>query len=242
MNEKFMYVVSPDYLMPIVEQSKDYSFKIKGFSDCTRAYRNLSATNQSSILGYILVYEEVPDDATDLVEFINFINLIGTKETLVLISIKNVDGFDQLMSYFELDNITFMSYNEFEVLTDLVIRRNLFGSILIRKFKPYKDLDEPFNFVTTYNSNKNLVPVLPKDILTILSPIIKFDTSVNTIKNDVVCNSYDDGLIKYLRINRIKRMFNEEVDVEGMSNRVDVSEGIDKVLYHTIVKMIEHGI
>ena len=107
MVERFMYVVSPEYLMPIVEQSKDYSFKVKGFSDCTRAYNNLAGTNQANILGYILVYEEVPDNSTDLVEFINFVNLIGTKDTIVLVAFRDTDGFEQLMDFLELDNITF---------------------------------------------------------------------------------------------------------------------------------------
>ena len=200
MVERFMYVVSPEYLMPIVEQSKDYSFKVKGFSDCTRAYNNLAGTNQANILGYILVYEEVPDNSTDLVEFINFVNLIGTKDTIVLVAFRDTDGFEQLMYFLELDNITFMYYNDFEVLTDLVIRRNLFGSILVRKFRPYRDIDEPLNLVTTYNQNSNIVPVLPKDILVILSPIIKYDSSQHTIDNDVVVESYKDSIICYLRI------------------------------------------
>lgn len=242
MIEKFMYVVSPDYLMPVIRQSRDYSFKIKGFSDCKRAYNNLATTNQANILGYILLYEEVPDNSTDLVEFINFLNLIGDKDTLVLLSFKDTDGFEQLLSYLEVDNITFMYYNDFEVLTDLVIKRNLFGSILIRRFRPYKDIDEPLNLVTTYNQNSNVVPVLPKDILMILSPIVKYDNSQHTIDNDVVIQSYKDSIICYLRINRIKRQFGEEVDYEGMINRVNSVEGIDKVLYTTVVNMISSGL
>lgn len=242
MVERFMYVVSPEYLMPIVEQSKDYSFKVKGFSDCTRAYNNLAGTNQANILGYILVYEEVPDNSTDLVEFINFVNLIGTKDTIVLVAFRYTDGFEQLMDFLELDNITFMYYNDFEVLTDLVIRRNLFGSILVRKFRPYRDIDEPLNLVTTYNQNSNIVPVLPKDILVILSPIIKYDSSQHTIDNDVVVESYKDSIICYLRINRIKRMFDEEVDFDGMMSRINNTEGIDKVLYSTVVNMICSGL
>lgn len=242
MVERFMYVVSPEYLMPIVEQSKDYSFKVKGFSDCTRAYNNLAGTNQANILGYILVYEEVPDNSTDLVEFINFVNLIGTKDTIVLVAFRDIDGFEQLMDFLELDNITFMYYNDFEVLTDLVIRRNLFGSILVRKFRPYRDIDEPLNLVTTYNQNSNIVPVLPKDILVILSPIIKYDNSQHTIDNDVVVESYKDSIICYLRINRIKRMFDEEVDFDGMMSRINNMEGIDKVLYSTVVNMLCSGL
>ena len=242
MVERFMYVVSPEYLMPIVEQSKDYSFKVKGFPDCTRAYNNLAGTNQANILGYILVYEEVPDNSTDLVEFINFVNLIGTKDTIVLVAFRDTDGFEQLMDFLELDNITFMYYNDFEVLTDLVIRRNLFGSILVRKFRPYRDIDEPLNLVTTYNQNSNIVPVLPKDILVILSPIIKYDSSQHTIDNDVVVESYKDSIICYLRINRIKRMFDEEVDFDGMMSRINNTEGIDKVLYSTVVNMICSGL
>ena len=242
MVERFMYVVSPEYLMPIVEQSKDYSFKVKGFSDCTRAYNNLAGTNQANILGYILVYEEVPDNSTDLVEFINFVNLIGTKYNIVLVAFRDTDGFEQLMDFLELDNITFMYYNDFEVLTDLVIRRNLFGSILVRKFRPYRDIDEPLNLVTTYNQNSNIVPVLPKDILVILSPIIKYDSSQHTIDNDVVVESYKGSIICYLRINRIKRMFDEEVDFDGMMSRINNTEGIDKVLYSTVVNMICSGL
>ena len=242
MLDTFMYVVSPDYLLPLVEESKDYSFKVKGFSDCTRAYNNLITTNQSSILGYVLLYEEIPDDCTDIVEFINFLNVIGDKKTTVLFSVKNSDGFDQLLEYLEVDNIDFIYYVDFEVLTDLVIRRNLFGSILIKKFRPYKDIIKPLNMVTTYNDNKNLTPVLPSDILMILSPIIKFDTCQHTIDNDsVIKENEDNSLLRYTRVNKIRKLFGEEIDKEGMLLRIDKSEGIDKVLYKALCNMICKG-
>lgn len=238
---KFMYVVSPDYLMPIIQQSKDYSFRVKGFSDCSRAYNNLSCTNQVSILGYILVYDEIPEDSTDIVEFINFLNLIGSKDTIVLFSTRDPDGFEQLRGYLEVDNINFICYNDFEVLTDLVIRRNLFGSILIRKLRPYMDEDVPLNIVASYNCNSNIVPVLPRDILMILSPIVKYDNSKHTCDNDAVLMATDDPLIKYFRINRIKKLFDESVDISGMINRINSVDGVDVVLYTTIANMIECG-
>ena len=241
MNGKFIYLVTPDYMLAIIEESKDYSFSIKAYSDEEMAYKNLAFTNQTSILGYLLVYEELPEDLTDLIIFINFLNLIGSKDTVVLLAVNDPSGLeDYLLPNLKTNNINFMYFTEYEIMTDLVIRHNLFGSIIINKFDPYIENVNIPNFVTSFNSNKNLVPVLPNDILLIFNPIYKLDTIEVTIKHDeVMKNHSDNSLVSYIRLNRIYAMFGKEVDYGGMLFRVNSASNIDKVLYRVVCQVIK---
>lgn len=244
MRDKYIYLVTPDYMLAVIEESKGYSFSIKAYSNASMAYKNLAYTNQSSILGYLLVYEELPEDLTDLVILINFINLVGDKDTVVLLAVNDPSGLeDTLIPNINTDNIKFMYLKEYEVMTDAVIRRNLFGTIVINKFSPYIENNEVPNFVTTFNSNKSLVPVLPKDILLILEPVQILDTVEYTIKHDNVLKNYsDNSLVSYLRLNRIYALFGLDVDYEGMVSRVNSSHNIDKVLYRVVCGIIRDEI
>lgn len=240
--EKYIYCISPEYSGPLVQESSPFKFETKVFTDCVLGYNHLIMTNQSSILGYLFLYEEIPEDPTDLVDLINFINYIGDKETVVLLAVNNSKGLDYLLTFLNTENIDFGYLSEFEVVTDSFIKRNLFGSILVKKYKPYLDEIVDFKMVTSFNSNKNLVPVLPNDILSILAPINKLIDVRYTVENDEILNEFkDNALVSYLRINRIKKLFGEEVDYEGMVSRVDASD-VNNILYRTVCVMIEEGV
>lgn len=238
---KIIYCVSPDYARYILNESRPFSFDVKIFPSCEIAYDNLVSNNQNNILGYILLYDEIPEDPSDMINFINFINLVGDKETVVILAIRHAKGFNILMQYLEIDNIEFLHITDFECVTDTFIKRNLFGSILIRKFPPYMDKVTTFSSSSKFQLNDRLFPILPKDILAILSPIERLITLQYTLESDSVLNEFkDNSLVHYLRLNRIKKAFGEETDYDGMMDRVE-SSGVNKVLYSVVCMMIEGG-
>lgn len=243
MRDNYIYLVTPDYMLAIVKESSAYSFKIKGYSDCARASKSLVKTNQQSILGYLIVYEELPEDLTDLVRFINLINRVGDKDTVVLLCLDNDDGLtDYLIPAIKTDNINFMYTSGYDVMTDRFIRGTLFGTIISKKFKPYVDELQVNELVTSYNYNLGVKPVLPQDILLILSPVVKLDTLENTRIHDVVLKEHiNDSLLAYLRLNRLNAVFGREVDVEGAMNRIKMTPNIDKVLYEIALNIIVRG-
>lgn len=241
MRNKYIYLVTPDYMLAVIEESKGYSFSIKGYPNAKVAYDKLALTNQSSILGYLLVYEELPEILNDIVDFINFLNLIGTKDTVVLLAVNDPSGLeDVLLPALKYNNITFMYFTDFEVMTDMVIRKNLFGSIIIKKFNPYNETVDLPKFVTSFNSNKNLVPVLPEDILLIFEPIKVLDTVDYTIKHDFVMQNYsNNSLLSYIRLNRIYAHCGLPIDEEGMISRIRESTNIDKILYKVVCSIVK---
>ena len=238
--DKYVYLVTPDYMLPTIEESKLYSFFIKAYPSAKSGYKNLINTNMSSILGFIFFYEELPEDLTYLVKFINFINLIGDKSTLVLLAVNNPDGVnDYLMTKIRTDNIVFKYITEFDIVTDSFIKRSLFGTIVLHNFEPYVESINPFKEITTFNRNEPLNAILPSDILSILSPVVKLNNSDNTIKHDIVMNTINDnGLVMYMRINYVKAHFGDDIDVKGMYSRVDAVEGLNKTIYYSVINTI----
>ena len=242
MVEKFVYLVTPDYMLPVIEESKMYSFFIKAYPDAKSGYNNLVYTNLSSILGFVFFYEELPEDLTYLVKFINFLNIIGNKDTLVVLAVNNPDGVkDYLLQKIRTENITFKYTTEFEIVTDSFIKRSIFGSIVLHNFDPYIESVRTLNEITTFNTNEALNPILPNDILQILSPVIKLNNSDNTIKHDIVMNTVkDNGLLMYMRINYIRAHFGDELDVQGMHSRVNAIEGLNKNVYGSVINIINN--
>lgn len=242
MVEKFVYLVTPDYMLPVIEESKMYSFFMKAYPDAKSGYNNLINTNLSSVLGFVFFYEELPEDLTYLVKFINFLNVIGDKNTLVVLAVNNPDGVrDYLFKKIRTDNITFKYTTEFEIVTDSFIKRSIFGSIVLHNFDPYVESIKTLNEVTTFNSNEALTPILPNDILQILSPVVKLNNSDNTIKHDIVMNTVkDNGLLMYMRINYIRASFGDDLDVEGMHSRVNAIDGLNKIVYGSVINIIHN--
>lgn len=238
--EKFVYLVTPDYMLPFIEESKLYSFFIKAYPNAKSGYRNLIQTNLSSILGFVFFYEELPEDLTYLVKFINFLNIVGDKDTLVLLAVNDPDGVkDFLLPKLDTDKITFKFITGFEIVTDSFIKRSLLGTIVLHNFEPYIEEAKPIKEVATFNRNESLNPILPSDVLSILSPIIKLNNSDNTIKHDVVLNNVTgNGLLMYMRINYIKASFGDEIDIDGMLRRINSVDGLNVIVYNSIVNTI----
>lgn len=241
MSEKFVYAVTPDYMLPLIEESKMYSFYVKAYPSAKSGYMNLHKTNLSSILGFILFYEELPDNLTYIIKFINFINLIGNKDTLVVLAVNDPDGVqDFLIPKLEVGNIEFKYITGFEVVTDSFIRKSLFGSIVLHNFEPYIEEVEPYSEITQFNNNVPLTPILPSDIMYILSPVIKLNNSENTIKHDSIMNSnIDSNLVLYMRVNYIRASFGEDLDIDGIRSRIKSIEGINTIIYESIINIME---
>ena len=241
MSDKFVYVVSPDYLMPMVVESKMYSFYVKAYHNAKVAYDNLCKTNLSSVLGFILFYEELPDNLTYIIKFINFMNIIGTKDTLVILAVNDPEGVtDFLIPKLHVKNITFKYITGFEVVTDSFIRKSLYGSVVLHNYDPYVESIKPYKEVTSFNSNIALTPILSNDVVSILSPVVKLNNSENTIKHDLIMNSpSDSNLMLYMRMNYIKASFGEEIDEEGMLARIKALDGINTIVYKSIISIMK---
>lgn len=239
--EKYVYLTTPDYMMAFIEESKLYSFYVKAYPNSKSGYKNLVQTNLSSILGFVFFYEELPEDLTYLIKFINFLNLIGDKSTLVLLAVNNPSGVkDFLFPRIRTDKITFKYITDFETVTDSFIRRSLLGTVVVHNFEPYIESVKSIQELTSYNTNDALNPILPGDILSILSPTSKLNNSDNTIKHDeVMNNAKGNGLVMYMRINYIKASFGDEIDIDGMKKRIDSIEGLNKIVYYSIINIIK---
>lgn len=241
MSEKFVYAISPDYMMPMIVESKMYSFYVKAYHNARVAYENLCKTNLSSILGFILFYEELPDNLTYIIKFINFINVIGTKDTLVILAVNDPEGVtDFLIPKLKVDNISFKYITGFEVVTDSFIKKSLYGSVVLHNFDPYIENISPYKEITSFNSNVALTPILSNDVISILSPVVKLNNSENTIKHDLVMNSpTESNLMLYMRINYIRASFGEEIDEEGMISRIKALDGINVIVYKSIISIMK---
>lgn len=134
-----VFLMSPHYIRPLVENSQDFSFQVKAYSDETVALDNLKDTNVGEILGFILVYSYLPDELLPLVTLLNSINRIVNNKPLILAVEEQSDkGLNIILENVNIDNLDFYYINGIDAMTDTVIKRDLYGTIVKINYKPYE--------------------------------------------------------------------------------------------------------
>lgn len=128
-------MVSPNYLEASYKEATKYDFTLQGYGSPNLASKGLLKVNSSAILGFVYLADKLPEDIVSFEEFLYRCNLIsnGKKFLFALLNWSNLGNLD-LSKY---DNLNFKLFKIDEVVTDTVINRYVFGSILLANYEPY---------------------------------------------------------------------------------------------------------
>ena len=133
-----IFTVSPDYLKPMLEISREYdSFYIQGYPTFSSANVGLHKTNISDIIGFLIVVEDFGENLNDAIYFFESLLLIEPKVP-ILFSVNDREGLFEILRGHDLEGLKVQYLNMSEIVTDRFIRRNLFGTILKDCRKPYR--------------------------------------------------------------------------------------------------------
>lgn len=243
---KYVYVVSPDYLEAMYEQSIPFSFDIKGFCSIEQGIKNLGRTNISEIIGFAIVLHSLPTELAPLIQLINKINLISSGHTVVL-CLYFKEGFDILENYLDIYNIDLFLYTGFQDVTDAGLRRGIYGTII-------KNTSEPYNYNTDLKEMENLVgpqiqhydPIFNEKINLLVEPIVSATDIRRATQNDTILQSYDDDtdqMFRFLRGEKINKKYKNDFDSSELFNRLlkeenDISK---RLLFSSLYKLIQEG-
>lgn len=192
---KSIFVISPDYLDALFDEAEKFSFAIHGYGNPERACKGLMYANVTAILGYAVVYEEMPRTGSTeyrgLIEFIRKCNLLESGKKFVVVCRGPITGLEQVARKFK--NLNFSLHPNIEYISDTVINKMIYGSILLDNYEPYILHEKPKAKVGEFSSpTLNFVPIVPSFIPEIFETVHMVDSLEDTLQFDIVWNKYKE--------------------------------------------------
>jgi hypothetical protein len=223
-----IFCVSPDYLKSIHKESKDYNFNLQGYGNLELGINGLMKTNISELYGFCYVAETLPSKVKLLKKFVELCDKISEHSSYkkrFVFCLKSDAGLSQLINLLQTSNIE-IYLSRFEELTDMIIRREIFGTILESHLNPfskrkYSELLFPSSFKTL-----RYVSIMPPRVLKALEPVRFRETLESTVIEDNFLseNRSNKDFLYLLRFYFIKSRF------EGSSN---IQMEIEEILKNT---------
>lgn len=247
---KIIYVVSPDYLESIFQESEKYSFEIQGYGSFTAASKGLIYTNAADVLGFAYMTERFPLPGSSnyraFMEFAKMCCLMDADKKFVIVTKSFPKGAGKQLA--ELKALRFTVYVEKDLVTDITINRNLFGSILLDNYEPYCFKEEGSSIAGDYGCTVLKIPeVVPPYLFEVFEPIHLLGTEEDSISSDTVVMRYREDLGNPLVLLRIiailVRMGHDgQVYHEKFLERIKLMSDKRYGLYLAALKMVEGAV
>lgn len=200
---KVIIVISPDYLQAMCEEAEKYSFFIQGYGKFEKAAARLVYTNAIDILGFVYVAEDLPPRGSDewkyMLRFLGLCNLMAIKRKFVIV-IQNQIKTSVLTELKKFRHLNIVYNDNIEFITDTVINKNIFGSILLANYTPYQTepvKEKSYNFDLPRLSYQPLVPPI---LFEVEEMVHVMQSTSETMEHDIVLNRHKGNkLITTLR-------------------------------------------
>lgn len=247
--------ISPSYLNHIKAESEDYNFILQGYGDINQAMargsnpevRGLRATNPSEICGFAVVLDQLPANTKKLLEFMKICDMIsvgGKFRKRFVLGLQDTNGVNALVRSGNFKNLD-VYVCKFEIMTDLFIRREIFGLLLSAYYKPYARDQE-----TTASFKKLKVPeglrytplFSPADMRSVeevrvratLEETIIEDLHLDWLKG---VSSFHYDLRKFLILRKFSNVYMEDADLEKQINAMsDPRQRIHSLMLYEYAK------
>ena len=209
---KRILVISPTYLSTIDKQALKYSFDLQGYGTFQLALQNLKRVDWCNLLGVAFVSDRLPkgEEFKRLISFCSILNKCGSyRFVFVTREVMDHQKFAVLKQYSSLD---MRESSGHEYISDTVIHRQVFGSLLNGKEEMYKLKDDVPETLSRFECPVlHLHSVINGHALQCISDIDALDSLQHTLEFDRVYQQYlkDKSVLAGLRKIFIAARFNE---------------------------------
>lgn len=239
---KVIYAVSPDYLEALYSEAKKYNFCLQGYGNLEDAIKGLKKTNISEILGFIFVGRELYYSKEGLSELLNTCNrLCRYSPKKFIFALQNSKGLADALEISSFENLKVSYLPDFEILTDTVINKQLFGSILLDSYEPYLLHEQSEKNVVSQSATLKYEPLFSDYVLKCLDPVDKLNTYEMTTLNDKIYQEYlsDGSDLAIIRECFIKKVFNISYDKKAVREILKYREEAQQYcVYRALISII----
>ncbi len=245
---KVLFLISPQYLNALFEESKKYEFALQGYGNFNNAHKGLMYTNLSDVLGFAFVADALPSNLAKLKAFIKLVNVMSSvKKITFLFALRDNSGLEKIVNTKRYKNITFKYIPGIEVFTDVVINKGIFGSILLDNYAPYVlKVTEKHEFSEDIPC-LSYKPLFTKYVMSVLDTPEFLSSLEETLEYDVYYSEVSkfNSTLGSLRECYLRFLFNEDVseDLSAIENSLhSVDNPIDFCNYNAVLYCLKNKI
>lgn len=199
---KTIVVISPCYLEAVFKEAEKYSFTIQGYGNFGLAQKGIIYTNASDVLGFVYLGNSLPADEVErkaMLGFLKSINLMEMSKKFLFIVHDSPDFSGYNLKKYK--HLRFARVCGFDYVTDALLNKSLFGSILLDNYEPY--VFGHREFPAGYTGNNSVLeycPVVPGILFEMLDVVHNLGNVDDTISNDIILQRYKgDSLVTSVR-------------------------------------------
>ena len=184
-----IFAISPNYLEALYNESKNFEFTLQGYGNIAESYKGLQGVNIKNILGFIYLGDKLPDEK-QFKRFLRVCNLISANNPRPFV-IALCDGatLGNSLNTKKYKNLKFYTLPSIEILTNLVIKADIFGPILLDNFQPYQFNEEVSESKIGHLNTIEYKPIISDVFYKIFSPAHYQGSLHNFIENDKIYNN-----------------------------------------------------
>lgn len=228
---KVVFVISPDFLESILKESEKYSFEIQGYGNFKTACKRLMCVNATDLLGFVYL-SKTPckvgsEEYKSMLEFLHLCDLAEMNKKFLIMSQASLTDFSSLASKYK--SIRFALLQNIEFVTDNVLNKDVFGSILLDNYEPYKFSKEKPVVLGDYSCPRlEWKGLLPPALFEVEEKVHPLEELEDTLENDVVMMKYKNNpLISKLRELVIRKTVGKEHS-EALQEYYQLLEKVDR--------------
>lgn len=239
---KVIFVVSPDYLEACYKEAQGYDFFLQGYGSLEAASKGLLKTNAFDILGFVYLAQALPEDLNPLVNFMLKCNLLHSNRKFIF-ALQDNSNLSNIFNAVKFDNLRISYLPSVEVVTDSIINKDIFGSILLDNYKPYLLQPEERPALSDFSFNKLVYkPLFPDSFLRCLDPVEKLDSVEHTLLYDSIYQDYTTFNPKLAEIRKgfVLREFGHTISKKDYLDLIK-DESVNYCLYRVLVQALTEG-
>lgn len=184
-----IFAISPDYMDALYKEAISFDFALQGYGNPDAALKGLCYTNISDVIGFLYMASRLPKNVDALRRFLFVCDKMASDNGLTfLFALNSKQNPWSMLGLEEYTNLRFSTLTAIDDVTDTLIKRDIFGSLLLSRFEPYDfrekqeilDKKQPIIPVLEYR------PVFSSLVLKVLEPSVGLMSLTQTLKADAI--------------------------------------------------------
>ena len=237
---KSIFMISPDFLEVSYKEALKYDFTLQGYGNFVDGKNGLLKINRQDLLGFVYFATSLPENLEELMDFLHYCDLMRNN-SMFLFALLNTKGLSAI-NLTEFSNLCFAYLGIEEVVTDKVLNRDIFGTILLQNYEPYTFEEEKSEVPSVFSVERlQYRPIFSNYVLQCLSKVNLSDSFEKTVAYDEVYRNYskDNELLAEIRKFYIETFFHDSIDNSYLFELIDQEDGsLNYGMYKALINLV----
>ena len=233
-------MISPDFLEVSYKEALKYDFTLQGYGNFVDGKNGLLKINRQDLLGFVYFATSLPENLEELMDFLHYCDLMRNN-SMFLFALLNTKGLSAI-NLTEFSNLCFAYLGIEEVVTDKVLNRDIFGTILLQNYEPYTFEEEKSEVPSVFSVERlQYRPIFSNYVLQCLSKVNLSDSFEKTVAYDEVYRNYskDNELLAEIRKFYIETFFHDSIDNSYLFELIDQEDGsLNYGMYKALINLV----